>query len=193
VEATFTATPLGVNIDSVIGFSDGAADAYSDLGMIVRFASNGKIDARNGSSYESSTDLVYEANKVYTFRLKINFDTKKYSIYVTPEGQGEVQIGNDYAFRTEQSALNSIDNMAYISAVKNVVTVGEVNFSTVNAEDDTVRSITGPASITKGESVTLSVDYVASQDRTLTVYFKTTTGTKKITSIKELLYKQVMS
>jgi len=179
VTATFTATPLDVNIDSVIGFSKSEAVKYSDLGMIVRFASTGVIDARNGSSYASSTNLVYEANKVYTFRLEINFDTKKYSIYVTPEGQGEVQIGNDYAFRTEQGALNSIDNMAHYSTIKNVVTVGEVNFSTVNAEDDTVRSITGPASITKGESVTLSVDYVASQDRTLTVYFKTTTGTKK--------------
>jgi len=132
VEATFTATPLDVNIDSVIGFSDGAADTYSDLGIIVRFAPNGKIDARNGRIYTSSSNLVYEANKVYTFRLEINFDTKKYSIYVTPKGQGEVQIGSDHAFRTEQSALNFIDNMAYNSAVKNVVTVGEVNFSTGN-------------------------------------------------------------
>jgi len=46
-------------------------------------------------------------------------------------------------------------------------------------QDDTVKSITGPASINIEEEVTLTVDYVASQERTLAVYLKTTTGTKK--------------
>jgi len=46
--------------------------------------------------------------------------------------------------------------------------------------NDTVKSIKGPASITIGEEVTLTVDYVASEVRTLTAYLKATTGTKEI-------------
>ena len=128
VEATFTATPSAENIDSVIGFSNGEVDAYSDLGIIVRFAANGIIDARNGSSYNATTSINYEANKDYTFRLAIDFNTKKYSIYVTPEGEDEVVIGQNYNFRTEQSSLNSINNMARYSLTNGVVSVGETNF-----------------------------------------------------------------
>ena len=51
---------------------------------------------------------------------------------------------------------------------------------------DIVKSIHGPAIITRGQSVTLSIDYVASQERTLAVYLKTTTGTKE-----EYFYRRV--
>ena len=128
VRVIFNARPNAENIDSVIGFSDGEANAYSDLGIIVRFSPTGKIDARNGSGYEASTNYVYEANTNYTFRLVIDFNTKKYSIYVTAEGENEVLIGENYDFRSEQSDLNSINNMAYFSRIKDVVFVTNPSF-----------------------------------------------------------------
>jgi len=52
--------------------------------------------------------------------------------------------------------------------------------------NDTVKSISGPGTITIGEEVTLTVDYVASEDRTLAVYLKTTTGTKRLYFYKRI-------
>ena len=46
---TFVATPSATNINGVIGFSQGEADEYKDLALIVRFAPDGYIDARDGS------------------------------------------------------------------------------------------------------------------------------------------------
>jgi len=51
--------------------------------------------------------------------------------------------------------------------------------SSVYAAADTINSITGPATTKQGETVTLNIDYVASQERVLAVYLKTTTGVKK--------------
>jgi len=132
LEATFTATPSAENIDSVMGFSNTQADAYTDLGMIVRFSPSGNIDARNGDSYNATTSINYVANKVYTFRLIIDFNTKKYSIYVTAEGEDEVLIGENYNFRTEQSSLSSITSMAHYSTANGVVSVSEVTFTDVD-------------------------------------------------------------
>jgi len=92
VEATFTVTPSAQNINSVIGFSGAEANAYSDLGIIVRFNPKGKIDARNGSIYgHAAAGIAYQANTEYSFRLEIDFNTKTYSIYVTPKGGTEVK------------------------------------------------------------------------------------------------------
>ncbi|HEV2670990.1 MAG TPA: Ig-like domain-containing protein, partial [Gemmatimonadales bacterium] len=46
--AAFDATPNGSGIDAVTGLSQGAAAAYTDLAVIIRFNSSGTIDARNG-------------------------------------------------------------------------------------------------------------------------------------------------
>jgi hypothetical protein len=51
----FDAVPSANNKDMVINLSNGPASAYTDLAAIVRFASNGVIDVRNGSTYSAST------------------------------------------------------------------------------------------------------------------------------------------
>src|SRR5439155_603957 len=44
--ATFDATPNGTGLDAATGLSQGAAAAYTDLAVIVRFNTGGTIDAR---------------------------------------------------------------------------------------------------------------------------------------------------
>ena len=57
------------------------------------------------------------------------------------------------------------------------------NFAHIN---DAVIGIKGPKKIKLGQSVTLDVDYVASEDRTLAVYLITTTGKKKLYFYKRI-------
>src|SRR5881394_2756000 len=47
----FAATPSARYIDAVVGVSNGPATGWTNLAAIVRFAPNGLIDARNGSTY----------------------------------------------------------------------------------------------------------------------------------------------
>jgi len=113
---SFEATPSSENIDGVIGLSNGKANKYSDLALIVRFAPNGYIDARDGKKYNRIDNIKYYPNKSYSFRLDINFDNHTYDIYVTPKGGTEIKIGNNFAFRSEQKNLNSLNNIAHFTA-----------------------------------------------------------------------------
>jgi C1A family cysteine protease len=48
----FDATPLGNEIDALVALSQGPGDTPSDYATIVRFYTNGRIEARNGSGYD---------------------------------------------------------------------------------------------------------------------------------------------
>lgn len=106
------ANPTGAAVDAVIGASLGAPSAFSSLGPIVRFNSNGTIDARNGSTYMAANQIPYQAH-VYQFTMDINPATHTYSVAVadmelrTPA----VLLATDYEFRTEQVSVPSLDHL----------------------------------------------------------------------------------
>jgi hypothetical protein len=110
--AEFDAKPSLSPYDSVIGLSNGAVDAFTDLAVIVRFNTSGQIDARNGGSYQAATAIPYSANTSYHFRLVVNVANHTYSAYVTPAGQLERTLGTNFAFRTEQASVTQLNGRA---------------------------------------------------------------------------------
>jgi hypothetical protein len=107
--ATFTATPSASPTDGIIALATAAAATYADLAVIVRFNNAGLIDARNGGVYQAAASIPYSANTSYTFRLVVNLANHTYSAHVTPAGGAEQTIGLNYAFRTEQSGVASLN------------------------------------------------------------------------------------
>ena len=106
----YDATPNAANIDGATALSLGAATAYSNLACIVRFFTDGEIDVRNGGSYMADSLVTYSASTSYHFRLVIDVSNSLYDVYVTPSGQSEVQLADDYDFRTDQIGVASLDN-----------------------------------------------------------------------------------
>lgn len=106
------ANPTGAPIDAVIGASLGAPTAFSSLGPIVRFNSNGRLDARNGSTYEAANQIPYQSH-MYHFAMDINRATHTYSVTVadlelrTPA----LLLASNYRFRTEQASVTSLDHL----------------------------------------------------------------------------------
>jgi Chondroitinase B len=107
--AEFDATPSASPIDSVVGLSRGAQTAYTGFATIVRFNPSGNIDARNGGAYAATSTIPYSANVTYHFRLVVNVPAHNYSIFVTPAGGTERTVGTNFAFRTEQNTVSSLD------------------------------------------------------------------------------------
>jgi hypothetical protein len=105
----FDAVPTGNLDNGVIGLSFGSATGYSSIAVAVRFNPNGSIDARNGGAFAAANAINYSQNERYTFRLLVNVPAKTYSAYVTPFGGATQLIGANYAFRTEQSAVASLN------------------------------------------------------------------------------------
>jgi hypothetical protein len=113
--AEMDATPLGSGIDAGVGLSNGSQTAFTGLACIARFNTTGTIDARNGGAYAAAATIPYSANTTYHFRFAVNVPAHTYSIYVTPAGGIEQAVGVNYAFRTEQATVSSLNNWSLFS------------------------------------------------------------------------------
>jgi hypothetical protein len=109
----FTATPFANNEDGVIGLSLGQAAAYNDLAISIRFNSSGVIDARNGTAYAAVNSIPYTAGTTYTFSGTANLSTHQYSVQVT--SPSSVTLATNYAFRSTQSSVASLDHVVAIA------------------------------------------------------------------------------
>lgn len=108
--ATFDATPSISPANDTLSFSKGAQSAYTGLAATVRFSTTGRIDARNGGAYAAVTSVPFSAGVSYHFRMVVNVTAKTYSAYVTAPGGVEQTIASNYAYRTEQASITSINN-----------------------------------------------------------------------------------
>jgi len=107
--ATFDATPSASPINSVVALSHGAQTTFNGFATLVRFNPSGNIDARNGGSYKAASIIPYTGGLTYHFRLVINIPAHTYSIFVTPPGSTELTVGSNFAFRSTQSTVTSLD------------------------------------------------------------------------------------
>jgi parallel beta-helix repeat protein len=107
--AEFDATPSTAPIDNVVGLSRGPQTAYAGFAALARFSPTGNIDARNGGAYAAASTIPYSANVTYHFRLVVNVPAHNYSIFVRAAGGAEQTVGTNFAFRTEQNTVTSLD------------------------------------------------------------------------------------
>src|SRR6266566_1759738 len=154
--ATFDATPNGTGLDAATGLSQGAAAAYTDLAVILRFNTGGTIDARNGGAYAATNSIGYTAGTSYHFRVVVDVSSHTYSAYVTPAGGAEQTIGTGFAFRTEQSTVTALASWA-LTAITGSHTV--CNFAITGSQPPApVATVTlTPASATVNEGQTLQL------------------------------------
>jgi hypothetical protein len=114
----FNATPSDNLINAVVGLTDGPQSAYTNLAAIVRFNPSGFIDAYNGAigGYAALTSIPYTGGTKYSFWFVLNIPAQTYSVYVTPAGGSQVQIGSNYTFRLSAPTLNNVTYHAQVGS-----------------------------------------------------------------------------
>lgn len=112
--AEWDATPSAAGIDAVMALSNGAQTSFAGFACLVRFNASGTIDARDGGVYRAASTILYNAGAAYHLRLTVSVPAHTYSVYVTPPGGSEQVLGLNYAFRTEQSAVGSLNNYGLV-------------------------------------------------------------------------------
>ena len=122
--AEIDATPLATGTDAGVGLSNGSQTTFAGLACAARFNTNGKIDARNGGVYAAASTIPYSPNTTYHFRFVVNVPAHTYSVYVTPSGASEQIVGVNYAFRTEQATVSSLNNWSLFSDVGSMQACG---------------------------------------------------------------------
>ncbi len=108
--AEFDSTPSVAGMNGVVGLSRGAQTGFAGFACLVSFSNTGQIVARNGGSYAAATPINYFGGVTYHFRLVVNVTAHTYSIFATPQGGAEQTVGSNFAFRTEQNTIPSLDN-----------------------------------------------------------------------------------
>lgn len=116
-EIRFDAVPNSAGIDGVIGLSAEPAADYTSLTAIVRFNTNGKIDARDGGAYSAVSNINYIPGANYRFRLVVNIPARAYDAYGGIAGKPEQLIGKSLAFRTEQNTASVLYNLNFYSSI----------------------------------------------------------------------------
>jgi len=99
-----------------MALSQGVQTTYTGFATLARFNSSSDIDARNGGAYAAASVIPYSGGSTYHFRLVINVTAHTYSIFVTPPGGAELTVGSNFAFRTEQNTVTSLDHFGVSAA-----------------------------------------------------------------------------
>ncbi len=119
------------NIDLVVGLADQSVTSYSHMAPIVRLASNGNIDARNGSSYSADAGMVYVGGTTYNIQMEVHLGAglNIYSVFAkSNDAANYVKISDGYSFRSENADVSSLYNLgAYTS-------IGSAQLSNVAVE-----------------------------------------------------------
>jgi hypothetical protein len=106
----FDATPSAAALNAVAGLSLGSQTGYAGMATIVRFGTASLIEARNGGAYAATASITFTAGTTYHIRQVVNVATHRYSVFVTPAGQSEILLADNFAFRTEQASVASLNN-----------------------------------------------------------------------------------
>jgi hypothetical protein len=96
---------------------------WEGFACIVRFNEAGQIDVRDGGVYRAVRALAYQSNRSYRVRIDVDISTHTYSVFVRPSGGEEQEIATNFAFRSEQSGVPSLDQWVLKSASGTLIAV----------------------------------------------------------------------
>jgi fibronectin type 3 domain-containing protein len=153
----FSVIPVATTHDLTLGHTNGAWSAYTSYATTVRFSSAGVVDVRNGAAYSGT--YAYSANHQYDVRMVVNVAAKTYSVYISDNGGAETQVASNYAFRSDQSTVSTLNN--FVAVTLSGSTTGSYYCPTGLDSTDTTpptATITAPTngSSVQGSSVAVS-------------------------------------
>jgi len=111
--AIWSAYPSDHSIDTVMGFSNGPASSFTDLGPIVRFSPTTGVDLRDGSAYVPTGYGYTGGVGPFQFQLRVDVPAHRYSVWIRRYdalAKPFELLAQDLAFRTEQSEMPKVDD-----------------------------------------------------------------------------------
>ena len=110
---TFEVIPQCDNPDGVVGLtSDDKPTGDRDLTVVVRFNTNGEVDARNGDTFQADHIFSYSVGKIYQVQIDVRSDTKRYDVRVKEEKDSAwTALATDYAFESTFSESKPLSRL----------------------------------------------------------------------------------
>ncbi len=142
----YNVTPKAASIDAGVSFGDKDVTprGYGDMPIYVRVTRDGYFDAYNGSGYQKTNTVYYEAEKTYPVTIVADVLTKTYSVFVEVDGVQHT-VADNFRFRASATCDDLGKIMVY--AGSGVSTTGQLKVTDLE--------VILPAAI-RFENVTLS-------------------------------------
>ena len=161
--AEYDVVPNVSNMNGTTGLSFGNATTWNDLAVIVGFSEAGQLNVRNGGVYTADAVVPYSAGTSYHFRIVGDIPAHTYSVYVTEGAGAEIQLAKNYAFRSSQAAVSSLNNLAVV-AVNGSHTVSNFTISASAVLDTTAPSVPVGLSASAVSTTQINLTWSASSD-----------------------------
>ena len=107
-------TPDSSQTNTLVGFSsDPPADWFTEIAVSVRFFTNNRVEAYNGSNfYQAVEDVPYTAGQTYKLGIVVDLVNRNYDAFISGgDIAGVKRIADDYEFRPTQAGITSISNL----------------------------------------------------------------------------------
>ncbi len=100
VTYTYNVTADVANTDGGVALcaSTTTPNGYGNYRMLIRMTTGGYFDAYNGTSYQKTETVNYEAGKTYPVTVVADVANKTYSVYVEVDGEVKT-VANNFSFR----------------------------------------------------------------------------------------------
>jgi unsaturated rhamnogalacturonyl hydrolase len=104
-------------VDALVAYadSDTSVNAYGDSFAMVRMY-YGAFDAYNFNDYQADAAVPFVPGELYHVRAEIDLNTATYDVWITPPGQPEVQLADDYWYRWTAGPADDVGQVTLISA-----------------------------------------------------------------------------
>ncbi len=169
VTVEFDFTPQSNARAGEIGFASSTTNVtgWGNLPMIIRFTATsatdtpfpGAFDARNGDGYDGATSVAWEKNKKHHIKLVSTLSSKKYSVWVTPEGGTETQIAKDFNFRSSAGSMADLGKITVMGKSDGDALIS--NFTASGGAAGSVSTPSTPAPTSPSTASSISGDLMA--------------------------------
>ncbi|MDA3875129.1 MAG: hypothetical protein PF795_14365, partial [Kiritimatiellae bacterium] len=101
--------------DMLVGLQspDSSGSNWGDSSFQMN-ASNGHFRVRDGNTYRTVTEVPYEENKAYRFRVVADVAEKTYSVWVRPDDETEeILLARDFRARDGNNTFTHLNKLIY--------------------------------------------------------------------------------
>ena len=112
----FKARPTAEDLDGLVAVGAQNIDTFSDAAILVRFAEDGFVDARNGAIYDSDVSYPYDPGVWYNVIVTADIVTKTYDVEIGSCGESPKTLIQDASFRDDASTSDQLSGWAVWSS-----------------------------------------------------------------------------
>jgi hypothetical protein len=129
----YQARPAVAGLNGLLAIAPQPVDTFSDAAILVRFAADGSVDARNGSMYDSDVAFPYEPGVWYDISVSADLSRQVYNVDIGRCGEQLTRLISNAAFRSDAPDSSQLTHWAAWSSQSATLDVATPSWGTAGS------------------------------------------------------------